>query len=96
MLAGVVLTVVGVMMRGGMGSVVYFPGVFFLLSALLTPAEPKANRKRRSELEHELAAYSTAAQRCDLEATLDQYPDGVTYELRDILANQALAACNNR
>ena len=52
--------------------------------------------KRRSELERELAAYSTPAQRCDLEATLDRYPDGITYELRDILASQAMAACNNR
>jgi hypothetical protein len=92
----VVLTVVGVMLRSGTGSVVFFPGVLFLLSALLTPASPKAARKRRSELERELAAYSTPAQRCDLEATLDQYPDGITDELRDILASQATAACNNR
>jgi hypothetical protein len=84
------------MLRSGMGSVVFFPGFFFLLSALLSPAAPKATRKQHSELEHELAAYSTPAQRCDLEATLDQYPDGITYELRDILADQALAARNNR
>jgi hypothetical protein len=96
MLAGVVLTVAGVMLRSGMGSLVFFPGVLFLLSALLTPASPKAARKRRSELERELAAYSTPAQRCDLEATLDRSPDGITYELRDILASQAVAACNNR
>jgi hypothetical protein len=25
----------------------------------------------------------------------DRYPDSVTYELRDILARQAMAACNN-
>jgi hypothetical protein len=96
MLAGVVLTVVGVTLRSGVGSLVFFPGVLFLLSALLTPASTKAARKRRSELERELAAYSTPAQRCDLEATLDRYPDGITYELRDILASQAMAACNNR
>jgi hypothetical protein len=96
MLAGMVLTVVGVMLRSGVGSLVFLPGVLFLLSALLTPASPKAARKRRSELERELAAYSTPAQRCDLEATLDRYPDGITYELRDILASQAMAACNNR
>ena len=96
MLAGMVLTVVGVMLRSGMGSLVFLAGVLFLLSALLTPASPKAARKRRSELERELAAYSTPAQRCDLEATLDRYPDGITYELRDILASQAMAACNNR
>jgi len=95
-LAGVVLTVVGIMLRSGMGSLVFFPGAMFLLSALLTPANPKADRKRRSELERELAAYSTPAQRRDLEATLAQYPDGITYELRDILASQAMAACNDR
>lgn len=53
-------------------------------------------RRRRSELERQLAAYATPAQRCDLEATLDLYPDSITYELRDILARQAMAACNNR
>ena len=95
LLAGVVLTAVSVILRSGVGSLLFFPGVFFLLSALLSPADPKA-RKRRSELEHELAAYSTPAQRRDLEATLDQYPDGITHELRDILANQAVAACNSR
>jgi hypothetical protein len=53
-------------------------------------------RQRHSELEHELAAFSTPAQRCDLEATLDRYPDSITYELRDILARQAMATYNNR
>jgi hypothetical protein len=52
--------------------------------------------KRRCELERELAAYSTPAQRRDLEATLNQYPDDLTYELRDILARQAMAAYCNR
>jgi hypothetical protein len=96
MLAGVVLTVAGIMLRSGAGSLVFFPGVLFLLSALVTPAAPRAARKQRLELERELGTYSTAAQRCDLEATLDQYPDGITYELRDILASQAIAVCNNR
>lgn len=95
-LAGTVLTAVGVLLRGGAAGVVFFPGIMFLLSALLTPASPQANGRRRSELERELAAYSTPAQRCDLEATLDRYPDGITYELREILASQAMAACNNR
>ncbi len=96
LLAGVVLTVAGVMLRSGMGSLVFFPGVLFLLSALLTPENPKAARKQRCELERELAAYSTPAQRRDLEATLAQYPDGITYELRDILARQAMAAYDDR
>jgi hypothetical protein len=95
LLAGVVLTAVSVMLRSGLGSVAFFPGAWFLLSALLTHPSSKAARKRRSELEHELAAYSTPAERCDLEATLDLYPDDITYELRDILASQAMAARNN-
>ena len=52
--------------------------------------------ERRRELERELAAYSTPAQRCDLSATFDRYPDSITYELRDILARQASAAFDNR
>ena len=52
--------------------------------------------KQRCELVRELAQYSTPAQRRDLEATLDRYPDCVTYELRDILTRQAITACNNR
>ena len=52
--------------------------------------------QRHRELERELAAYSTPAQRCDLAATFDRYPDSITYELRDILARQANAAFDSR
>ena len=52
----------------------------------------RAARRRRAQLERELAGYSTAADRCDLEAVLDRYPDGVTHELRAILARQSMAA----
>ncbi len=92
---GALLTVTGVMLRSGAWGALILPGLLFLYSALLIPARPDADRKRRSELERELAGYSTPAQRCDLEATLDRYPDSVTYELRDILASQAMASCNN-
>ena len=51
----------------------------------------KAARKRRSDLERELAGYATPAERDDLEETLDRYPYGTTHELRDILARQSLA-----
>ena len=89
LLAGVVLTVVGVVLRGSTtGGVVLLPGLMLLLSAPLLPGSPD----RRSELERELAVYTTAAQRHDLEATLDRYPDDVTRELREILAGQAAAA----
>jgi hypothetical protein len=96
MLAGVVLTVVGVTLRGGAGGVVLLPGLMFLLYSPFMPAGPDADRRQRRQLKRELAAYSTAAQRRDLEATLDRYPDRNTGELRDILHNLALASHNNQ
>ncbi len=51
----------------------------------------KAARKRRGDLERELAGYATPAERGDLEATLERYPYGTTHELRDILARQSMA-----
>jgi len=92
LLTGTVLTAVGVVFRAGAAGVALLPGLLFLLVALLTPADPQTDRTRRRELERELAAYCTAAQRHDLEATFDRYPDDVTQELRDILARQAMSA----
>jgi hypothetical protein len=85
LLAGLVLTVAGAMLRGSAWGAVLLPGLLLLLSAPLIPASPDDDHRR---LERELAAYSTRAQRCDLEATLDRYPDTITHELRDILASQ--------
>jgi hypothetical protein len=86
LLPGTVLTVAGLLLRGSpTDSVVLLPGLMLLLSAPFLPGTPDG----RSELERELAVYSTPAQRRDLEATLDQYPDNVTSELRDILTRQA-------
>ena len=96
LLAGTVLTVVGVLLRTGPGGVALLPGLLFLVYGLLIPASPEADRARRSKLARELGEYSTPAQRCDLEATLDQYPDRFTDELREILAGQAVAAYNRR
>ena len=92
LLAGAVLTVVGVMLRSSAWGALLPAGLWFFVYTLLIPASPGVDRKRRRELERELAGYSTPAQRRDLEATLDRYPDDITYELRDILARQALAA----
>lgn len=89
--AGVALTVAGLMLRGTGWDGVLLPGLLLLLSTPLVPVSPAADRKRRSQLARELAAYSTLAQRCDLEATLDRYPDSDTRELRDILAGQFVA-----
>jgi len=95
LLAGVVLTVAGFMLRGSLWGMVIIGGFWFLVYALLMPVSTDADRKRRTELEHDLAAYSTPIQRRDLEATLDGYADSVTHELRDILAGQAVAAGNS-
>jgi hypothetical protein len=64
-LAGGVLTAVGVTMRDGPGGLVLLPGLWFLLTAPLVPATRKADRVRRPELERELAltAFSTPGQR---------------------------------
>lgn len=91
-LAGVVLTVAGVIYRRDPAGVILLPGLLFLVSAPFIPASDKADRVRQAELAHELAGYSTPAQRRDLEATLDRYPDDATDEIRDILAGQTAAA----
>lgn len=96
LLAGGVLTAVGILLRDGLWSLVSVPGLWLLAYALLIPASLQAGRKRRSQLARELAVYSTPSQRCDLEATLDRYPDSVTRELRDVLSGQALAAGGSR
>jgi hypothetical protein len=85
---GTVLTVAGYLMRSGMPGTVMIPGMLFLAAALLAPAAPAGASPQRRALERELAAYSTPAQRRDLDAILDRYPDGDTRELRNILACQ--------
>jgi len=95
-LAGGLLTVVGIVLRSQPAGVVLLPGLLLIFFAPLIPAVPKEDRKRTIELARELAAYSTPAQRCDLEATLDQYPAEETSELRAILADQALAGVSPR
>jgi hypothetical protein len=95
LLVGGVLTVVGIMLRNGTWSAVSLPGLWLLAYAMFIPGVPDAHQKRRAELERELAAYSTPAQRSDLAATLDRYPDGATCEVREILSSQAVAAGDN-
>jgi hypothetical protein len=85
------LTVIGIVLRSQPAGLVLLPGLLLMFFAPLIPAVPQEDRKRTMELARELAAYSTPAQRCDLEATLDQYPAEETSELRAILADQARA-----
>jgi hypothetical protein len=87
LLAGISLTAVGVALRGGPGGVLLLPGLMLLVVTVLSPPLPPADRTRRAELERELAAYSTPAQRRDLEAAFDRYSDDVTSELREIMAS---------
>jgi hypothetical protein len=81
-LAGGVLMVLGVILRGGPGSVVLLLGFLLLVSGPLIPASPKADRMRRSELERELAltAFSTPGQRSRVSRTLaisdNRFPGG--------------------
>ena len=49
-LAGVVFTAVGLVLRSGPGGVLLLPGLMFLLTAPLLPANSKADRARCSEL----------------------------------------------
>ncbi len=56
----------------------------------------KAARKRRAQLEREMASYAACSGLSDFEAILDRYPDGVTRELRGILARQSMARYENR
>jgi hypothetical protein len=93
LLAGGTCTVAGVILRSSSWGAILLPGLLLLSYCLLVPASPDEDHKR---LERELAAYSTQAQRDDLEATMDRYPDTITRELRDILAGQAMAACDDK
>ncbi len=63
-----------------------------ILVARAQATSRKAARKRRAELERELAGYAAGADLRDFEAVLDRYPDGVTHELRSILARQHMAS----
>lgn len=89
--AGGALTAAGVVLNDGLGALAFLVGFLFLFAALVMHVSPPADRERRLALEHELANYSTPAERRDLEAILDRYSDGDTSELRDILTRQAAA-----
>jgi hypothetical protein len=58
LLAGAVLTVVGVILRNGAWGLILAAGLLFFVYPLLIPASSDADRKRRYELERELPVYS--------------------------------------
>lgn len=92
LLVGIVLTIPGVIERQGAAGVLIIPGLLLLWHALMISGDTDADRERRSQLKRELAAFSTPVQRCDLAATFDRYPDGITHEMRDILASPTVAS----
>ena len=96
-LIGAALTVTGLLVRQ------YFPANLILLLGLMglfyapfLPGQTPEDRKLHARLRRELAAYSTPAERRDLEALLVQYSDQEAGELRDILASQDLAGASYR
>ena len=58
-------------------------------SVLHSLDERRAAKRDRAVLERQLASYTHHADRLDLQATLDRYPDEQTAELRSILSTQA-------
>jgi hypothetical protein len=89
LLAGIALMVIGVVERNGWGGILVIPAMLLLWQALMISADEGAGRERLAQLRRELESYSTPAQRRDLDATLDRYPDGMTSEIRDLLARPA-------
>jgi hypothetical protein len=66
-------------------------GTTHLLSTMRdNVAAHRRERDARHTLERELSAYSTEADRADIEAMIDRYPSEDTAEIRQILANQAI------
>ncbi len=58
-------------------------------SILQTLDQRRAAKRDRAVLERQMASYANHADRLDLQATLDRYPDEQTAELRRILAARA-------
>jgi hypothetical protein len=51
----------------------------------------RRSRLERQQLQADLASFTSDADRFDLEATLDRYPEQETLEIRRLLANQAVS-----
>jgi hypothetical protein len=87
-LLGAALTVPGLLMRDLAGNIILLPGLLILFFAPFLPGQALDGRQDHARLRRELAAYSTPAERRDLEALLTQYSDTEAGELRAILASQ--------
>jgi hypothetical protein len=53
-------------------------------------AKWRAAGERRRQLERDVSCFVTAAERRDLLATLDRYPDAATSEIRELLIRGAM------
>jgi len=51
----------------------------------------RRGRLQHKQLQADLASFTSDADRFDLEATLDRYPDEATLEIRRLLAQQAVS-----
>jgi hypothetical protein len=85
---GTGLIIAALIVRDIPGEVMLLPGLLFLLYSPFLPGESRESRVRQARLRRELAAYSSASDRLDLELILERYPDSATGELRAILASQ--------
>lgn len=87
---GAALTVTGLVLRNVAGEIILLPGLLTLGLSPFLPGESREHQARQGRLRRELAAYSTPAERRDLEAILARYPESETSELRALLASQPL------
>lgn len=51
----------------------------------------RRDRTERKQLQADLASFTSDADRFDLDATLDRYPDEQTLEIRRMLVHQAIS-----
>ena len=84
---GAALIVPGLLLSNIYGHVILLPGLMFLFYAPFLPGDSPETRARQAQLRRDLAAYSSPADRRDLEAIIERYPTAETGELRTALAS---------
>ena len=60
-------------------------------AARVRRSNARHSRLERQQLQADLASFTSDADRFDLEATLDRYPEEQTLEIRRLLAQQAVS-----
>jgi hypothetical protein len=92
---GAALIIPGVLLRNIYGNIILLPGLMILFYAPFLPGDSPENRARQASLRRDLAAYSSPADRRDLEAIIDRYPAAETGELRAVLTSLRTAPLRN-